>query len=68
MTVKELIDYLSQENPDMEVVVNGYEDGFDPIKTPYKKSVNEVPDAKWYNGLYNESYNIMGKIVLVLPR
>jgi hypothetical protein len=69
MTVKELIDYLSQENPDMEVVVNGYEDGFDPIKTPFKKSVNEVPDAAWYNGLYDEtSYDMMGKIVLVLPR
>ena len=68
MTVKELIDYLSQENPDMEVVVNGYEDGYDPIQTPYKKFVNEVPNSKWYNGLYEASYNMMGKIVLVLPR
>ena len=68
MTVKELMDYLSKENPDMEVVVNGYEDGFDLIKTPFKKFVSEVSDAAWYNGLYNESYNMMGKIVLVLPR
>jgi hypothetical protein len=52
----------------MEVVVNGYEDGFDPIKTPFKKFVSEVPDAAWYNGLYDVSYNMMGKIVLVLPR
>lgn len=68
MTVKELIDYLSQENPDMEVVVNGYEDGYDPIRTPYKKLVSEVPDAQWYNGFYEVSDNMMGKIVLVLPR
>jgi hypothetical protein len=54
MTVKELIDYLSKENPDMEVVVNGYEDGYDPIKTPFKKFVTEVPDAAWYNGLYDD--------------
>lgn len=68
MTVKELIDYLSQENPDMEVVVNGYEGGYDPIQTPYKKFVSEVPNSKWYNGIYEASHNMMGKIVLVLPR
>ena len=68
MTVKELIEYLSRENPDMEVVVCGYEGGFDPINTIYKKFVKEDPDAKWYYGRYDETQQLGGKTVLVLPR
>ena len=68
MTVKELTEYLLKENPDMEVVVVGYEGGFDPIKTIFKKYVDEMPDHAWYDGLYEESHGETSKLVLVLPR
>lgn len=68
MTVKELTEYLSRENPDMEVVVFGYEGGFDSIKTIFKKCVKEMSNHAWYDGLYEESNGGIGKVVLVLPR
>lgn len=68
MTVRELIEYLSKQNPEMEVVVNGYEDGFDPIGPIYKKYVTENPHPKDYYGKYMECKLSHGKIVLVLPR
>lgn len=68
MTVKELTEYLSKENPDIEVVVIGYENGFDSIKTIYKKYVKEMPNHAWYDGHYEESNGGRGKLVLVLPR
>ena len=68
MTVKELIDFLSKEDPDMEVVVDGYEGDYCPIKPIYKKFVKENPNHKWYYGPYEISSDMEGKIVLVLPR
>jgi hypothetical protein len=68
MTIKELTEYLSKENPNMEVVVAGYEGGFDPINTIFKKSVKEMPDRAWYDGFYEESNEGMGKVVLVLHK
>jgi hypothetical protein len=66
MTVKELIEYLSKENPDTEVVVSGYESGFDSINTIFKKHVREVSDKNWYDGYYEQSQGDGGKVVLAL--
>lgn len=68
MTVKELIDVLSNEDPYMEVVVSGYEDGYDSIGTVRKRYVIEDPNPRSYYGKYMECKNSNGKTVLLLPR
>jgi len=44
MKIRDIIDQLSQFDSDMEVVVNGYEDGFDSIK-----SISIIPVVLNYN-------------------
>lgn len=68
MTVKELIDYLSKENPDIEVLVDGYEEGFDPIGHIHHKFVKPHSDPAWYYGKYEEGTGSSSRLVLVLSR
>ena len=68
MTVRDLIEYLSRQEPDMEVVVDGYEDGYNPIGIIHKRYVIEDPNPKSYYGKYMDCKTSNGKTVLVLPR
>jgi len=68
MTVKELTEYLLREDPDMEVLVDGYEDGFDPIGQIHHKFVKECSNPQWYYGEYEEGSGSSSKIALVLSR
>ncbi len=65
MTVRELTEYLLRIDPDMEVVVNGYEDGFDPIAGVHQKFVKPYSNPQWYYGKYEEGTQ---KLVLLLSR
>jgi hypothetical protein len=67
MTVKELIEFLSKEDPDMEVVVDGYEGGFCPVGLIHRQFVKEDPNPEWYYGKYEQATSD-GKVVLVIPR
>ena len=68
MTVRELTEYLLRVDPDMEVVVNGYEDGFDPIANIHQKFAKPQSNPKWYYGKYEEGTGKYGKLVLLLSR
>jgi hypothetical protein len=66
MTVRELTEYLLREDPDMEVTVNGYEDGLDSINNIFHKLVKPHSNPQWYYGKYEEC--VSGKVVIVLSR
>jgi len=68
MTVKELINYLSQENPDLEVLVDGYEEGFDPIANIEHKYVQPHSDPKSYHGEFEESNQPSYQKALIFSR
>jgi hypothetical protein len=55
MTVRDLITYLSALDPNMEVIVDGYEDGYDKIAGKKVIDVIESTNAKWYNGDYTDA-------------
>ena len=52
MTVKELIELLSKEDPNKLVLVTGYEGGFDPLKEVLQIKVKPEQDVSWWDGEY----------------
>jgi hypothetical protein len=75
MTVKELIERLSTEDPNMRVVVDGYESGYDETKDIMY--VNVVPnrhrkvskkDDIWWEGELEYSNSTNDEKVILLPR
>lgn len=68
MTVKELIDYLSKENPDIDVLVDGYEGDYDPIGHIHHKLVKPHSNPAWYYGKYEEGTGSSSRLALILSR
>jgi hypothetical protein len=54
MTVTELINKLSKFPGETDVLVNGYETGFDHIKTVCLQNVKRRQDSDWFNGEFDE--------------
>ena len=54
MKVKELIELLQKEDPEMRVVLDGYESGFDELHeishTQIGKYIGDDKDKNWYDG------------------
>lgn len=70
MNVRELIERLALEDPKMRVVIQGYEQGFDEVRTlKYAKIVpNTDKDRPWWDGEFNDTTNPDSEIALLLPR
>jgi len=66
MTVKELIKGLTTMPQDALVVTEGYEDGYDTVKTISVISVAENPLMEWWVGKYIESKNNESTNVVLL--
>jgi hypothetical protein len=70
MNVKELISCLSQVDPYMRVVVNGYEGGYDELDIT--QIVNIAPNLnkedKWWDGEFSESVDSVSEAAILLPR
>ena len=71
MTVKELIQRLSLEDPLMRVVVQGYEGGYDEVEltqlVPIAK--NKHKQDKWWDGEFLEVViDDADEVALLLPR
>jgi len=79
MKIKELIETLSQLDPNLRVMTRGYEDGYDDISWPIDKESPNVVDMalnvnpEWYYGShsmvskdhsYREDVEIVKAIVL----
>ncbi len=54
MTVAELIAHLSQLDPNLPVLVDGYEFGYDTAQTPVKVRVQRVAN-KSYAGTFQDA-------------
>jgi len=58
MTAKELIQKLQQLEPDTQIVIRGYEDGFNDIRKLIEHKITTHPDKKAdYYGEYVEAEN-----------
>lgn len=68
MTVRELTEYLLREDPDMEVLVNGYEDGFDPVGHICHKFVKPYSNPAWYYGKFEEGTGSDSRVALLISR
>ncbi len=55
MTVKELIQKLNTLPSELQVVTEGYENGFDIIKTLERINVVENEEKDWWDGEFIES-------------
>ncbi len=53
MTAKELIIELQKLLPDTQVVIRGYEDGYNDILELKTVKIKQVPDSNWYDGEYD---------------
>lgn len=68
MTAKDLIDYLLKVQPDMEVLVDGYEADYDSIRHIHHKVVKPHSHPAWYYGNFEEGVGEECKVALVLSR
>lgn len=71
MKVKDLIEKLLQEDPEMRVVVTGYECGYDELEEVITVGVtkNLNKKDKWWEGEFHETPQIDPfEIALLLPR
>jgi hypothetical protein len=71
MKIKELISLLQRHDPEMMVVVDGYESGYDEVERVNIVNIINNPKAleKTWEGEYNEDYlNDKGTKALLLPR
>jgi hypothetical protein len=71
MKVKELIQKLSEQDPEMKVVVQGYEGGFDEVESFHQVPMikNKHNQDKWWDGEYSEVVlDDAEEIALLLPR
>jgi hypothetical protein len=75
MKVKDLIEKLKKEDPEMRIVVDGYEGGYDELEnfkyvciSPNPDKEKE-PDSLWYLGDFEECIYTEGEeMALLLPR
>ena len=58
MTVAELMRLLETFPPDLRVMVQGYEDGYDDLEPRFIKAANVRLNvyAAWYDGRHDEAY------------
>jgi len=56
MKIKELIDFLKKQDQELNVVVNGYEDGFDDITALEIIKIKKNVNTEWYYGSHAEVF------------
>ncbi len=68
MRVSELIERLEQLPTDLEVLVEGYETGFDPIHALEIRSIERNAAAEDWDGEFDESPGEGRQALLILGR
>jgi hypothetical protein len=68
MTVSELMKELEKLPPEMDVVVQSYEEGFDPVTDLKQIGVTKRDDKPWYCGIYEETNTANRPVVLIHSR
>lgn len=65
MKVGDLIKLLKEQPVDMEVVVESYEEGFDPVTELKAISVSDKESREWYEGVYEENTQSKHNVLLI---
>jgi hypothetical protein len=71
MKVKQLIKFLETYNPEMRVVVHGYESGYDEVTKLYQVGIepNQKANEKYWEGEFKEVVvDDADEVALLLPR
>lgn len=71
MTVKKLIECLALEDPELRVVVQGYEGGYDEVDSTHLVPIikNKHKQDKWWDGEFLEVVvDDADEVALLLPR
>ncbi len=68
MKVSELIERLQRLSPDLDVLVEGYETGFDPIHSLKVCTVERNAAAEDWDGEFEESPDGVQEALLILGR
>jgi hypothetical protein len=55
LTVQQLIELLRQYPDDLPVVVQSYEDGYDPVTDVRTLTVAQTPNREWWLGIYEQA-------------
>ena len=65
MKISDLIKLLKGHPGDMEVIVESYEDGFDPVTDIKKVTVSDKKNREWYEGIYEENTQSKHSVLLI---
>lgn len=68
MNIRQLIDLLRQFPDDMPVVVQSYEEGYDPITEVKELTIASVKNRQWYVGVYAEVDQVGQKALLIASK
>lgn len=66
MTVSQLIQQLQQYPPEMKVVAEGYEEGYDDIVNVMQIKIKPAEDPRWYVGAFDISPDGTGETVVFI--
>ena len=56
LTVQDLIDALAEYPADLPLIVNSYEDGYDPVTHVERVNIAQTQERQWYNGFYESAH------------
>lgn len=68
LTVRQLIEQLGQYPDDLPVIVQSYEDGYDPVTTLGELTISPTPNREWYVGVYEKTDGAGQKALLISSR
>jgi len=68
MNVAELIALLEKQPADMELLVQSYEEGFDPVTDVRPIAVSKKADKPWYVGVYEEDAQSGNRMLVIQSR
>ena len=68
MTVRDLITQLEQFPDDLSVVVQSYEEGYDPVTHLDELHVNRTSDRQWYVGIYENAAKQGERVLLIASK
>lgn len=58
MTIKQLIEKLSEMDPELEVYIRGYEDGYDDLYVLEPITVCKNVNTEWWLGKHEDRQNL----------
>ena len=68
MTNAELIKILQKFPTDQQVVVQSYEEGYDPVTDVKELAVAKTENKEWYHGVYDDAASNYETVLLMYSK